>query len=1140
MLIKQPYELSIWTEQLEDGIKVEKKGAIIGAHDMTYLGKATNICLKKEIKGTATLSFDMPSKYFDSKLGDYVHNDFVDAILAETKVKLHYKNKWYEFTIKKIVENKKFKAIMYTYTCQDSFIDELSKTGYNITFAPELNNSVEEIGQFMVEILDMSVWDYVPKYNIGDFVEYNEQMFYKIPTSQFGGTIYGYMINLEVNRSMMLDKEGNPKKTFQNYLKKKGIDWNSVKKEGKENSCIDTLLTIYNVLTDEERQVEFGDDLARELELFWDPHKDDAGSDLLSEENRYELTTDYIYIPSTDLIFIMGSLYENSTKAVQDIAFYGTYGNNLNTYALQPYSKNPRDLIQFICIPNGGEIHVDEANVLNNNDYHYVIPIEELNQLLKAALPESGPLIYWKAEVDLNTDYKSDASYVSMTKKYSVAIDNDIIYTTDARPESSVIDDFTWYPLYSEGYLTELDGLEISKARKISVTNRTVYNKDYDGFVTVYQNSADNYTEDNLYSEKELQDRIVKYQEDYRVCSKLNTRQILPELARNLVQNGTEITDTNGWEAKTQNYNELDKLGTGSYYHGLSTSVESRIAPLNKDELTSTIDTAPLSGTPADEIISNYYLRVVSPYLSDNTIDFSLENEKEKDYVLNFGMVSQEKKIEKDKIYALRLKTGDVKITEIKINFRNNKDEESYKLPEDNIGDIIEIYKNSYDIYYKLITAFYYDSKDKIEEKLMSLFEKNIKKYIEEYKNNKEKLKEEQIINFIKSFINIFWDMKENLYNAKFDIFTKQKKQVDKNILAILFGGEYVNMNLQDKDTLNYGLISLYDEVADVSEEYQKIKNFSKGKYDDDISLTDGIYLKYCIYISNNHLTEKERTRYSPLTKKIIEQWKEENLEKGTVLTEEVNKFLDKIIIGAGSVNSEGNYLVEGIDSGNSYIKFTDLFEGTGLQFVPDCDSSSVEIENKELLTTTQYHYKNKNNWIFTSEEPNSESVVYIKDAPFLLFKANQTINSPYIGLQVESAPAEFTFDDITEKVYKSTTDTGAIINIKKDDIFGKDIQISLYLISNTNFTDEFLKAIDYNKEKGTFNTGLKSFTWKDEYFKSQYKIPDWKGTTKEVPSICSSFIYNNDSSDTSDTATSIPFIMFIEDECAGIVYITR
>jgi len=37
---------------------------------------------------------------------------------------------------------------MRTYTCSDSFIDELARNGYGITFDEELYNNVEEIGTF--------------------------------------------------------------------------------------------------------------------------------------------------------------------------------------------------------------------------------------------------------------------------------------------------------------------------------------------------------------------------------------------------------------------------------------------------------------------------------------------------------------------------------------------------------------------------------------------------------------------------------------------------------------------------------------------------------------------------------------------------------------------------------------------------------------------------------------------------------------------------------------------------------------------------------------------------------------------------------------------------------------------------------
>ena len=94
-ILRKEYELSVWDETLgEKGQKKEIKRAIIGAHDMDYLGRATSLKLSRKINGTNTLTFQLPSKYFDSKLGEYVHNEFCDYLFNERKLKLKYEVKY--------------------------------------------------------------------------------------------------------------------------------------------------------------------------------------------------------------------------------------------------------------------------------------------------------------------------------------------------------------------------------------------------------------------------------------------------------------------------------------------------------------------------------------------------------------------------------------------------------------------------------------------------------------------------------------------------------------------------------------------------------------------------------------------------------------------------------------------------------------------------------------------------------------------------------------------------------------------------------------------------------------------------------------------------------------------------------------
>ena len=199
---RKEYELSVWTETLGvKGQKEERKSIIIGTHDMDYLGRATNIKLQRQLKGTNSLTFQMPSMFFDSEIGDYVQNEFCEYLFNERKIKLKFDEEWFEFYIKNIEENKNHKSIMYQYNCQDAFIDELSRNGYGISFSTNLYNNVDEIGVFSETILDKSIWQYDASKNIGDFTEYNEEKLFKIPVSQFKD-LKAYKLEYELNEAI--------------------------------------------------------------------------------------------------------------------------------------------------------------------------------------------------------------------------------------------------------------------------------------------------------------------------------------------------------------------------------------------------------------------------------------------------------------------------------------------------------------------------------------------------------------------------------------------------------------------------------------------------------------------------------------------------------------------------------------------------------------------------------------------------------------------------------------------------------------------------------------------------------------------------------------------------------------------------
>ena len=118
----------------------ESKLCDIGADDMTSTCRAYEPQLVENINGTNTFKFKMYYVYRDDGgEGELLQNPFLNLLVNERRVKVLWKDKWYDFVIKDIAEDSSGKSI--TYTCTDLFINELSKNGFNIEFDTELENN---------------------------------------------------------------------------------------------------------------------------------------------------------------------------------------------------------------------------------------------------------------------------------------------------------------------------------------------------------------------------------------------------------------------------------------------------------------------------------------------------------------------------------------------------------------------------------------------------------------------------------------------------------------------------------------------------------------------------------------------------------------------------------------------------------------------------------------------------------------------------------------------------------------------------------------------------------------------------------------------------------------------------------------
>lgn len=182
-LIKLPYEISVWDDVLtvvdtngneHDGfidlsrITVsaqyykERKLCVIGSNTTSAPFNVVEPKLVRKTDGTSTLTFSIYTKYYDEDSGEFKDNPFVQYLTNERKIKLKYfpngKMRWLDFIIKKIDETSD--NYKFTYTATDLFINELSKTGYNLVFDAELENNqgtVNELGARVLENTDWSV-----------------------------------------------------------------------------------------------------------------------------------------------------------------------------------------------------------------------------------------------------------------------------------------------------------------------------------------------------------------------------------------------------------------------------------------------------------------------------------------------------------------------------------------------------------------------------------------------------------------------------------------------------------------------------------------------------------------------------------------------------------------------------------------------------------------------------------------------------------------------------------------------------------------------------------------------------------------------------------------------------------------------
>lgn len=163
---KDRYEISLWEDYIVasqgEGENLipehyeERKIAIIGSNTMVTQWRAIEPKLVSNVNGTNILTFKMYYNYIDTETGKKEQNPIINLLVNERKIKCLWKNKWYDLVIKSCQEDSSGKSI--TYTCKDLFINELSKTGFNLQLDTELKNNQGTVKELATTILNGTDW----------------------------------------------------------------------------------------------------------------------------------------------------------------------------------------------------------------------------------------------------------------------------------------------------------------------------------------------------------------------------------------------------------------------------------------------------------------------------------------------------------------------------------------------------------------------------------------------------------------------------------------------------------------------------------------------------------------------------------------------------------------------------------------------------------------------------------------------------------------------------------------------------------------------------------------------------------------------------------------------------------------------
>lgn len=216
------YEISVWEDVHSDGVFNERKICVIGSNTMESQARAREPKLVTKTDGTATFTFNLYYKYIDSFTGKKVENPYVKYLINERKVKVFWKEKWYDLLVKDIREDPIQQV--FSYTCEDAYITELGKTGFDLEFSTDLQNNIGTAEYLVEQTLEDTDWRYRASDTIYQVTE--EPVYEVLTTAAFSAKKVPELQNeitiaasssILVYYSMVSDEDNMPKKFCFHY-----------------------------------------------------------------------------------------------------------------------------------------------------------------------------------------------------------------------------------------------------------------------------------------------------------------------------------------------------------------------------------------------------------------------------------------------------------------------------------------------------------------------------------------------------------------------------------------------------------------------------------------------------------------------------------------------------------------------------------------------------------------------------------------------------------------------------------------------------------------------------------------------------------------------------------------------------------